>query len=97
MKVVGRGLILQCQSKHPDSSGALSSWLAEAEAAKWQKPIDIKKKYGSADFLKDNRVIFNICGKKYRLIVIVNYEKGIVQIRFVDTHAEYNKIKAGEI
>ncbi|MBN2352077.1 MAG: type II toxin-antitoxin system HigB family toxin [Spirochaetales bacterium] len=97
MQVVGRELLSDFQSKHPDSSGALNSWFAEVVNARWQKPTDIKKRYGSVDFLKGNRVIFNICGNKYRLIAIVNYEAGIVLIRFVGTHAEYDKIKAGEI
>lgn len=71
----------------------LEAWRAEVEAAQWQVPQDIKNRYGSADFLADNRVIFNIKGKRYRLVVKVRHQNGIVMIEWVGTHAEYSKKK----
>ncbi|HCC25458.1 MAG TPA: addiction module toxin RelE, partial [Holosporales bacterium] len=70
----------------------LKSWFAETKKALWSSPQNIKDHYRSADFLKNNRVIFNISGNKYRLIVQVNYHFKIVYIRFIGTHQEYDKI-----
>jgi len=77
--------------------GALNAWFTEANKAQWKKPTDIKKQYGSASILKESRVVFNICGKRYRLVVKIAYPAGIVQIRLIGTHAEYNKIDAEKI
>jgi mRNA interferase HigB len=72
-------------------AGALNAWVAEAKDAKWNTTIDIKNRYRSADFLADNRVIFNIKGNHYRLVVKVKYQNEIVVIEWVGTHAEYSK------
>jgi len=85
------------EERFPDSKGALESWHAEAKAANWQNPADIKEKFGSASILKDSRIVFNICGNKYRLIVKINFPASIVYIRFVGTHKEYDAIDAGTI
>ena len=97
MIIVSRGALLDFQDRLPDSSGALNSWFAEAKKAQWKKPSDIKEQYRSASILKDSRVVFNICGNKYRLVVKIAYPAGIVQIRFIGTHTEYNKIEAEKI
>jgi mRNA interferase HigB len=83
--------------KHPDSEQALKAWYQEAEHASWKGPKDIKKDYPSASFLADNRVVFNIRGNKYRLIVRINYSYSMVWIRFVGTHAQYGRIDAAKI
>lgn len=75
-----------------DSEQPLKAWFAEANHAKWTKPADIKAAYGTASFVGDNRVVFNIGGNKYRLVVHVNYELGIVNVKFVGTHDEYDQI-----
>jgi len=80
--------------KHPDAKGALEAWHAEAKSAKWANPTDIKAQYASASILKGNRVVFNICGNKYRLIVKINYEHEVIRIHFVGTHKEYDSIDA---
>jgi len=69
----------------------LKCWYKEAHEAEWKKPRDIKKDYPSARFLNDNRVVFNIKGNNYRLVVVINYDYGIVGIRFIGTHAQYDK------
>lgn len=94
MNVIKHKTLIDFWSKHPDSKGALEAWFAEAGKATWHGPADIKKRYPTADFLKSNRVIFNIRGNKYRLIVQIEYKTKIVFIRFVGTHAEYSKINA---
>lgn len=94
MNVIKRKTLMNFWEKHPDSMGALEAWYAEADKTVWHGPADIKRRYASADFLKDNRVVFNICGNKYRLIVKIAYRAKIVYIRFIGTHAEYSKINA---
>ena len=77
--------------KHADSAPALDAWRREVEAASWRTSIDIKSRYSSASFLANNRVIFNIKGNHYRLVVAVRYQLGIVVVEWVGTHAEYSK------
>lgn len=80
-----------------DAEQPLRAWLSEIKAAKWKNSAEIKLKYRSASIIDNRRVVFNICGNKYRLIVAINYQIGIVFIRFLGTHAEYDKIKPEEV
>lgn len=75
-----------------DSEQALRAWYQEALKATWKNPNEIKQQYRSASIVGDNRVVFNICGNKYRLVVKVNYDAQWIFIRFVGTHKEYDKI-----
>lgn len=93
MRVLGRDKLLECGAKHADAKKALDAWYKEAESTAWLTSQDIKNKYRSADFLSDNRVIFNIKGNHYRLVVKVRYQNGIVVVEWVGTHAEYSKKK----
>jgi mRNA interferase HigB len=81
----------------PDAEKALKAWYAEAKSADWQSPTDIKEKFRSASILRNSRVVFNICGNKYRLIVKINYLFSVIYIRFIGTHKEYDVINAEEI
>jgi len=94
MRVLSRQTLVQYWTIHKDVEDALNTWFKEAEQAHWKSPSDIKARYGSADFLKDNRVVFNIKGNHYRLIVKIHYNTEVVFIRFVGTHTEYEKINA---
>lgn len=67
------------------------------EAANWESPADVKNDYRTASILKNNRVVFNICGNKYRLVAEINYRQRLVFIRFIGTHREYDIIDAEEI
>jgi mRNA interferase HigB len=91
MRVLGRDKITECIHKHASSKKKLEAWLAEAENADWKTPKNIKDKYRHADFLADNRVIFNIKGNDFRLVVKVRYQNGIVVVEWVGTHADYDK------
>lgn len=84
-------------SKHPQAEMPLRAWYAEASRADWRSPTGIKAAYRNASFLPGNRVIFNIKGNDYRLVVAVHYNRGMMFIRFVGTHAEYDRIDAGTI
>ncbi len=97
MRVIAKKVLRAFWEKHNDCEDQLKSWYKEAEEADWQIPNDIKKEYPTASFLADNRVVFNIKGNHYRLIVKINYAFSIVFIRFVGTHAEYDKIDATKI
>ena len=82
------------QPGRQDAKGQLEAWYYEAKHAQWASPADVKAQYGSASIIGDNRVIFNIAGNKYRLIVRINYDSKTVFVRFVGTHQEYDKIAA---
>ena len=82
---------------HHDCEQALRAWFAEAKKARWKRPQDIKDHYRSASFVGPDRVVFNLCGNKYRLIVAVDYGYGIVFVRFIGTHAQYDRVKAAEV
>ena len=86
-------------SEHPHASaeGPLKAWFAEAKNSAWDSPAEVKAVFCSADFLRDNRVVFNIGGNNYRLVVKIAYEPKIVFIRFIGTHDEYNQIDAASI
>lgn len=77
---------------HPDAEQALRAWYAVAKHARWRTPADIKVGFRSASFVGNSRVIFNIKGNVYRLVVIVEYQRDVVFVRFVGTHQEYDRI-----
>lgn len=97
MRVIAKKTLRDFWELHPDSEQRLKSWYQEASKAEWSSPKQIKKDYPSASFLVNNRVVFNIKGNHYRLIVKVNYDYQIVWIRFIGTHSEYDKIDAKNI
>jgi len=91
MQLVGLLKLDAFKRTHADSRGPLDAWQVEVEAANWSGPQEIKNRYPSASFLADNRVIFNIKGNTYRLVVKARYQNGIVLIEWIGTHAEYDK------
>ena len=84
-------------SNHADSEQPLKAWYDEATKANWKTPNEIKAQYKSASILKDSRVVFNIHGNKYRIIIKINYDFAAIYIRFVGTHKQYDKINANEV
>lgn len=97
MRVIAKRTLREYWEKHKDCEQQLKAWFREAETANWTSPNDIKQDYPSASILEDNRMVFNIKGNHHRLIVRINYDYGIVWIRFVGTHAEYDKIDATKV
>jgi len=97
LRVIAKKVLREFWQKHADCEQQLKSWYQEAESADWKTPKAIKVEYPSASFLPDNRVVFNIKGNHYRLIVKINYDYQMVWIRFIGTHAEYDKIDATKI
>jgi mRNA interferase HigB len=97
VRVIAKSTLRLFWAKHRDCEQQLKAWYKEAEDAKWQSPKDIKRDYPTASFLQDNRVVFNIKGNHYRLIIKVNYDFGFVWIRFIGAHKEYDMINANKI
>lgn len=93
MQLLGLFKLDEFKRKHADSRGPLDVWRVEVEQGRWSGPQDVKTRYPSASFLADNRVIFNIKGNAFRLVVKAKYQNGIVLIEWVGTHAEYDKKK----
>ena len=97
MRVIAKKILREFWEKHNDAEDQLKTWFKEASKANWNKPNDIKAEYAKASILKQSRVVFNICGNKYRLIIEINYARQWVFIRFIGTHTEYDKINAEKI
>jgi len=94
MRIIATKTLRDFWEKHTDAEQAIKSWYKEAAESQWDGPGDIKARYPSADVLPGNRIVFTIKGNKYRLIVKIHYNTGVVFIRFLGTHAEYDKIDA---
>jgi mRNA interferase HigB len=97
MRIISRKKLREFWERHPDARASLESWFADVKHATWETPNDIKSIYRNASFISNNRVVFNIKGNKYRIIVVVQYACQIVYIRFVGTHTEYDKIDAATV
>ncbi|WP_460873871.1 type II toxin-antitoxin system HigB family toxin [Paralcaligenes ginsengisoli] len=94
MRVIAICTLRQFWETHPAAEQAIKAWVDEATQANWAQPADIKIQYRSASVLKNRRVVFNIKGNDYRLIVAIAYRIGIVYVKFIGTHAEYDNINA---
>ena len=92
MRIISRRILREFWEKHPDASIPLQTWFRDVEQATWKTPADIKTVYQNASFVGNNRVVFNIKGNHYRLVVVVVYQHDVVNIRFVGTHQEYDRI-----
>lgn len=92
MRIISRRILREFWENHPDATISLQTWFHDVERATWNGPADIKAVYRNASFLANNRVVFNIKGNHYRLVVVVVYQHGVVYIRFVGTHEEYDRI-----
>ena len=95
MKLLGKKLLYDFKEKHADSRSQIESWEAEVEEAQWSTPHDLKKRYPKASLVKDQQVIFDLCRNKYRLLVQVTYKNGIMLIKKIGTHKEYDNWKIG--
>ena len=97
MRVLAKRTLRDFWELNPDSEQQLLVWFREASKADWNTPNEIKLQYASASILKNNKVVFNICGNKYRLIVEINFIRKWAFIRFIGMHKEYDKIDSNNI
>ncbi len=95
MRILGLPILEAFKNDHAASRGPLDTWRTDVERENWKTSHDIKRRYRSrsADFLAENRVIFDIKGNSYRLVVKVRYQNGLVVVEWVGTHAEHDKKK----
>lgn len=90
MKLLYKKLLYDFKEKHADARSEIESWEAEVEGAQWNTPNDLKKRYPKASLVKNQKVVFDICRNKYRLLVQISYKNGIVLIQKIGTHKEYD-------
>jgi mRNA interferase HigB len=97
VRIISRRTLREFWEKHPDAEQSLQAWYHDVKHASWKSPADIKAVYRNASFVGGNRVVFNIKGNTYRLVTAVQYDFGIVFIRFIGAHKDYGAIDAGSI
>jgi mRNA interferase HigB len=97
VRIVSKSTLREFWAAHPDAEDPLLAWYREVEKEDWSEPADVKEKYRSASFVKGNRVVFNIKGNDYRLVVRINYPYRMLYVRFVGTHAEYDRVNVEEV
>lgn len=97
MRIISRRTLREFWAKHADAEQSLKAWYANVKRADWKTPSDVKATYRNASFVENNRVVFNIKGNSYRLVAAINYQYGIVYIRFVGTHQAYDTINVATV
>lgn len=97
MRIISKAPLREFWARFPAAALPLQAWYKDTVAAAWRTPNDVKAQYRHASLIANGRIIFNIKGNDFRLIVAINYAVSIVYIRFIGTHAEYDKIDAATI
>ena len=94
MRIIARRTLRRFWGMHADAEQPLKAWFAEVSVATWKSMADIKKRFPHASVVDAERVVFNIGGNKYRLVVWINYPYRVIYVRFIGTHAQYDRIDA---
>jgi len=97
MKIWDKELLDNYASKHSDIANALQKWVNIIEEISWKSHAELKFYFPTADYVGNNRYVFNIKGNNYRIVAVVVFISGILKIRFIGTHAEYSKINCKTI
>ena len=97
MRIIAKRPLREFWERHRDAEQALRAWHSEVNREDWQSRANIKVRYRTASIVGDDRVVFNIKGNRYRLVVRINYAYRLVYVRFVGTHAEYDRIDVREV
>ena len=97
MRIITKRPLREFWESHPDAERALRKWYKDVDDADWATPAAVRAQFGSASIIAGNRVVFNIKGNSYRLVVSIKYRGRMVYIRFIGTHAEYDLINAAEV
>ena len=97
MHLVSLPPLLTFVAKYPSAQQCVLAWCDEVKKAEWKNPVDIKNQYASVSILKNRRVVFNLKGNDYRLIVAVAYNTGFVFVKFIGTHQQYDAIDANTV
>jgi len=96
-RIFAKSTLRKFWEKHPDSEQYLKTWYETATNSNWKSPNDVKNSYAHVSILKDGRIVFNIKGNDYRLVVKFRFDKQLGFVRFIGTHSEYDKIDANTI
>lgn len=94
MRIIAKGTLRAFWEQYPAAALPLQVWYKETSEADWKTPNDVKAQHGNASIVGSNRIVFNVKGNDFRLIAAINYATGIVYIRFIGTHKEYDRIDA---
>ncbi len=97
MRIIAKRTLRAFWERHPRARGPLEAWHQEVAQADWARPSELKAQFRSASVLEGNRVVFNIAGNQYRLVVKINYPYRIVYVRFIGTHKEYDHIDVSTV
>lgn len=97
MRIIARRALRDFWEQHADAEQPLRAWYHDVLQADWESPADVKRVYASASVVGGNRLVFNIRGHKYRLVVAVNYTYRMCYVRFIGTHQAYNRIDAATV
>jgi mRNA interferase HigB len=97
MRIIAVSTLKRFWARYPDSEQPLKAWYDEAKSAVWATPRQIRLRYATASFVGNNRVVFNIKGNDYRLVIAVAYRFQAVYIKFIGTHAQYDRIDAATV
>ncbi|MBE6339773.1 MAG: type II toxin-antitoxin system HigB family toxin [Bacteroidales bacterium] len=97
MRIIARSRIIEYYTAHAEAKTALEDWFSKTKNATWTSFDDIRKTFNSVDAVGNQHYVFNIKGNNYRLIVVIKFTIGTVLIRFIGTHAEYDRIDAKNI
>ncbi|GAB4047193.1 type II toxin-antitoxin system HigB family toxin [Spirosoma litoris] len=92
MIIISKTALNQFGDKHPDAASALNDWYETVKGADWRNLADIKQTFNSVDYVKNERYVFNVKGNQYRVVAMIFFDKRTLFIRFIGTHAEYDKI-----
>lgn len=97
MRIIAKRTLREFWERHPNAKQPLESWYERVRRDDWYTPAEVRKQYPKASIVGSNRAVFRIRGNTYRLVVEINYERGMVFIRFIGTHAEYDRINVREV
>jgi mRNA interferase HigB len=97
VRIIARRTLREFWARHADAEQSLRAWYDDAKRARWRSPAAIKQTYANASIVGDNPVVFNIKGNSYRLVVAINYPYGVCYIRFIGTHAEYDRVDVASV
>jgi mRNA interferase HigB len=97
MRLVAIKTLRDFWDRYPDAKQPLLAWVDEVKAATWNQPADLKAQYRSASILKNRRVVFNIKGNQYRLVVALAYSTGVAFVKFIGTHQQYDAVDADTV
>jgi len=97
LRVIARRTLKEFWERHSDAEPSLRAWYHDVRRADWRSPADVKRVYANASLVGDQRIVFNIGGNKYRLVIAVNYRYHMCYVRFIGTHKEYDRIDAGTV